>query len=443
MISPDSGQINKSVDNPYRKYLNVISLVFLSAALFLISFKRSWSLYPIGALIATGFLWWILEFKSIFKAFINRWYLVLPPVIFFLMQFVSVIIGSGSLKLIETRLMFLLMPLFIFPFFYKQLPNLYNRIIIFSFVSGIAIISLYLFARALADLIPMVKQLGIEEVKKSQSHRLFYSYLSIFEHPTYLSMKALWAMVLILIMRPVKKASKILIPVLFIIFSSLIFFLGSRAGLLAWFIVILTLITGLLMRIKKNRLAIFIATAFILISFLFAVTRISKVNRFIKSTISSLENIETEWKNLDVRTRVWYSAFQLIKEKPLTGYGMAKVEDKLDEEYLKNGFTTEAELHYNAHNQYIETQITLGIAGLFVLLWMLFTPVIHKKQIKFPRLAVYFVLIVVINLFFESMFNRQWGIMFFMIFYCFLTFQPATEQKDYFLKDHQMNIPEN
>jgi O-antigen ligase len=133
-----------------------------------------------------------------------------------------------------------------------------------------------------------------------------------------------------------------------------------------------------------------------------------------------LRDESIHWKDIDQRTREWFTAIQIIKEKPVTGAGYFLIKDKLLEKYLENGFFEEALQLMNAHNQYLEAQMTFGIAGSISLLMMLLIPLIYRKQIRYPRLMTIFIAMVSFFLMFESMFNRQWGIMFFLLFYCIL-----------------------
>jgi O-antigen ligase len=116
---------------------------------------------------------------------------------------------------------------------------------------------------------------------------------------------------------------------------------------------------------------------------------------------------------------------QIIRESPLTGAGMAKIKDRLKSEYLKNGFREEAENVFNAHNQFLEAQMTFGVAGTFSLIWLLITPLFLRRRSDYVGFVPLFVIMVSFYLMFESMFNRQWGIMFFMLFY-FILCTPKT-----------------
>jgi O-antigen ligase len=206
-----------------------------------------------------------------------------------------------------------------------------------------------------------------------------------------------------------------------------LYFLGSRAGLLAWVVTMSILLIRLFVNIRRHFLVWFSIPTF-LILFIFIIIRIDKVEYFIKSTEEKLTEERIDWKNIDVRTRVWYSNIQIIKEKPITGVGLPDVKKRMKEEYIRQNFADEAELNLNAHNQFLETQVTFGVAGALLLLWLLFTPIFQRRQLKFQLQTQLFVFIFVINLLFESMLNRQWGIMFFMLFYCIIVYQKRDEE---------------
>jgi O-antigen ligase len=133
---------------------------------------------------------------------------------------------------------------------------------------------------------------------------------------------------------------------------------------------------------------------------------------------SSIE--KAGFKGLDPRTKSWFSAINLIKEKPVFGVGL-NATNILAEEYSRQGYKTEAELRLNAHNQFLETQLTFGIPGTIILLWMLLTPLIRRKEMWNPELVIPFLIIISVSMIFESILVRQWGTMFFVLFYCLLT----------------------
>jgi O-antigen ligase len=135
-------------------------------------------------------------------------------------------------------------------------------------------------------------------------------------------------------------------------------------------------------------------------------------------------------KNIDERTREWYSAIQLIKKKPLLGYGN-DYQEKLIQRYMENGFGHEASNRFNAHNQFLETQLQFGMPGTVILLWILFGPFLSIARSPYPFLYKVFFVLITVNFIFESMLVRQWGIMFFLIFYLLLSkWTIITDQAD-------------
>jgi O-antigen ligase len=95
-------------------------------------------------------------------------------------------------------------------------------------------------------------------------------------------------------------------------------------------------------------------------------------------------------------------------------------------EYKKQGYNNEASLRLNSHNQFLETQLTFGITGTLVLLWLLFGPLLRKGGITNPVIYKAFLIIILTSSLFESLFVRQWGIMFFVLFYCIQVFIPRS-----------------
>jgi O-antigen ligase len=65
-----------------------------------------------------------------------------------------------------------------------------------------------------------------------------------------------------------------------------------------------------------------------------------------------------------MRADRWYCAIELIKEKPLLGYGTGTEKDVLMQKYKKYNLQNAVVNHYDAHNQYLAFAIKGGIFGL-------------------------------------------------------------------------------
>lgn len=103
--------------------------------------------------------------------------------------------------------------------------------------------------------------------------------------------------------------------------------------------------------------------------------------------------------------------------------------------YVDYIYTTDAIANtLNTHNQYFETIISLGVIGLILLLGYFIVPIfIMIKNKNFSIIYLIFILIISFNAFFEAIFERQCGIIFFnffnmLLFSCLLTnIEPATK----------------
>lgn len=75
-------------------------------------------------------------------------------------------------------------------------------------------------------------------------------------------------------------------------------------------------------------------------------------------------------------------------------------------------------LDKNMHNQFLQTLIGSGLIGLFLLVSFLITPLFKTNSLFIKA----FVVIIFLNLLFENMLNRIWGIIFISFFYGMFVF---------------------
>ena len=114
----------------------------------------------------------------------------------------------------------------------------------------------------------------------------------------------------------------------------------------------------------------------------------------------------------DARIGILKSSLNAMKQSPVTGQGAGDYEEALTAQYEKDEQTF-AGKEFNAHNQYIETLLAVGIAGLLILTAWLLLPLlcaIGRKKAFWP--VAFFSGIVMFNLLFESMLERQMGLLF-------------------------------
>jgi O-antigen ligase len=130
-------------------------------------------------------------------------------------------------------------------------------------------------------------------------------------------------------------------------------------------------------------------------------------------TVNNLDYNATE--SASVRLILWRSAGQIVKENFLTGVGTGDGEvAMLDKTEKVNKLAFENRL--NAHNQFLETAMTLGVTGLLIILLLLCYPIYLSLKYN-DWLFLSFMLIIAGNMMFESIFQTFAGIMFFAFFF--------------------------
>ncbi len=118
------------------------------------------------------------------------------------------------------------------------------------------------------------------------------------------------------------------------------------------------------------------------------------------------------------RTELWTFARSLIAEKPILGHGFAAFwrQGNLDAEGLWQEFAIGERAGYNFHNQFIETQVDLGLVGLLVLVGTLLYIGIPSmwRAIREPSLENAFAVSILIALYIklpvESVLIGSWSI---------------------------------
>ncbi len=114
----------------------------------------------------------------------------------------------------------------------------------------------------------------------------------------------------------------------------------------------------------------------------------------------------------DARVDIFQSTLEVVKQNPLTGQGVGDYEGALHDQYAEDEQTF-ADKSFNAHNQYTETLLAVGVVGLLLLMAYLLMPLvcaIGRKKVFWQ--VLFFTGIIMFNLLFESMLERQMGMLF-------------------------------
>jgi O-antigen ligase len=133
------------------------------------------------------------------------------------------------------------------------------------------------------------------------------------------------------------------------------------------------------------------------------------------------KNLAGKLDGVKMRMAKWYFALEAGKDSWLFGKGTGDDEDALLATYLKNNFMEGYIPKYNAHNQYLQTWLGLGVFGLFILLSNLIFPLyLALKQKQFLYLV--FLILILFLCATESMLCRQYGVVFYSYFNSFFAF---------------------
>lgn len=382
-------------------------------------FPRSWSLYSLGAFLFFGLILWISRPRETFKELKIKCNLVLPLFLYFLIHLAGLFFTKPEWSYIEGVLMFILVPLLGFPLFISREFTGRIRFILKAFIFGLFTISLFYYGRALWMSFSYTGGALVFDPHPEPLISYFRSdLLSIFEHPSYLSLKILMSLSILILLRSKTGLPGYLTISLVILQLIFIYSLSSRTGLLISFI----LITYLVYRLLKNKKARLLILLIIpVLAYVFF--KVSSLNeRVVDRTGPVWERYragEIKIKDIDPRFTSWFTAWDLIKQDPFSGVGL-DARDILAAQYEQTGYHNEAKLRLNAHNQYLENQLTFGITGSAILIWMLLLPLFRRKHSFLPDLVLPFIIIVSSSMMFESILVRQWGVMFFVLFYCIL-----------------------
>ena len=118
---------------------------------------------------------------------------------------------------------------------------------------------------------------------------------------------------------------------------------------------------------------------------------------------------------IDFRGRIWSVAVDLIKQKPLFGYGGSNEHYVINRAHFINGNYDFLDSHLNAHNQYLTFLLKFGLIGLALIISAFILP-LNKMKDSLKKEYIGFLILVGLMAFIESFYNRHHGIVFCTIF---------------------------
>ena len=261
-----------------------------------------------------------------------------------------------------------------------------------------------------------------------QTHDLiafFYGNLSIIHHPGYFSMYLTFVNSLLIFHTFLKQSRPstrniFLLSILIVFFSLFIILLNSKTGIFSslwiFFISLIYFFIG-----NKRYLMLIGSMLSILLFFLLIYhffinpvnPRFAKPQEMFQNKSEVIDKTTTE--SSSVRVLIWQAATEIIKDNFIFGVGTGDVKDVLLEKYKEQGMTGAYKEKLNAHNQFLQTFIALGLPGITLLLSSFIFPIVLAFKKK-NFIYISFLVIVFINFLTESMLETIAGVLFYAFF---------------------------
>lgn len=271
----------------------------------------------------------------------------------------------------------------------------------------------------------------VQYLKTGEITQFFYINLSHFMHPSYGAMYITVALTLsvyflffssLKMNRLLKTGLWVSIP----FYVLYIFLLQSKAGILVFGLLIFVLCLYLINYQKRRIILSFLFVGLMIFAAWLLIFKVSSPENRLRQAIETLrsnERLQSSWDGTLQRVAVWQAASDLSIENLPFGVGTGDVKDVLLERYKQEKLTIILNKKLNAHNQYLQTFLGLGIPGLLLLLSFLLVPFSlawKKKKKNFPYMA--FILIVLLNFLVESMLETRAGTNFIALFNCLFAY---------------------
>ncbi len=259
-----------------------------------------------------------------------------------------------------------------------------------------------------------------------------YIRLAVFIHSSYSAMFAVFSVVIILYLKFIIKEDKglfskyyFVIPVIFI-FSGFIFLLSSKINMLA------LVVAGILFLLKllfQNRAFLILKLVGIFL-FLGISAFVLMENQRFSMQIEALKNAKEQ---TPLRLAIWKETYLLIEKYQIKGLGIGDVQAELTKNiHAKYRGAVHNDKNFNAHNQFLEVWLGMGIVG-FLSFTGLFFMLMYKSIRDKNYLFLNFLILLFLNLLVESMLVRFSGVLFFTFFAGYFMFESSltkTEIKD-------------
>jgi O-antigen ligase len=273
-----------------------------------------------------------------------------------------------------------------------------------------------------------------------QSVRCFSTtYFSQVHHPSYFSAFLIFSIIGLLQGKVAwfRAKPRWISWLLILIFASMHLHLGTLAGIIALGMVLMIFTIYRLLQYLGTTKSIVIGALLLLFSIVLAL-----LSKDIRSdaqnardfTRSYIENPEAFVKGKneplqgnEVRLILWTASVELGLEHPM-GLGLGGLEPALSQKLIAWGYPEQAKKEFNPHNQFLQIWNEIGYIGVLLFLGLLAfinQAFYNKRQLSGLLLSLVFIVFCL----FESILQRESGIVFFLCWFTALSYWPKNTAK--------------
>ena len=152
----------------------------------------------------------------------------------------------------------------------------------------------------------------------------------------------------------------------------------------------------------------------------------SNIIEYSKNPKSFVENREQSLTSSSVRIILWTAAFQIFYKHPF-GVGTGNMDEFMEKELIILKQKELTKQNFNPHNQFLQTAVEIGFFGLLVFFAILFSSIYYGLKYK-NYLLIIISSNLLFNSLFESMLQRQSGIIFYCFWICLLSLYLFTQE---------------
>jgi len=226
--------------------------------------------------------------------------------------------------------------------------------------------------------------------------------------------------------KAMKRWHRVLLIVALPLLVCYVLFVNSRAGVLALALTAVCCILHQMIHYRRWWQGAVVAIALVAAGASLAVILPGYQNRI----ASTLQQVQEKGDEGDIRIAINQASANGVLDNPVAGYGVGDyypIFADLCREY-GDGYTAT-----NAHNQYMESLLAAGVAGLAAFLFFMLSPLAaawrRRSGYLFPVAVA--TGIVMFNLLFESMLERQMGLLFIGALYAVMVLILSVEENKF------------